>query len=201
MTTPRLLAFAALFALALVGRTHAQYTDLLSLSDPPAFGPLVGGGDIVFSATGSQGATGIVVNGSINNADFIVAPIATSQNWSSYSFPPYSFAVYMNTASPNPNAAFSLEFLDSSDVTIGTWSGFTGASAVNGYIDLALSSPGSGNYTDVKNIFFTWGNPSAETIDTTISKVAVVPEPSTYALLALSGLALGGYALRRRRRT
>jgi hypothetical protein len=30
--------------------------------------------------------------------------------------------------------------------------------------------------------------------------VALVPEPSTYALLALSGLALAGYAARRRRR-
>lgn len=29
---------------------------------------------------------------------------------------------------------------------------------------------------------------------------AVVPEPSTYALLSLAGLALGGYAVRRRRR-
>ena len=32
------------------------------------------------------------------------------------------------------------------------------------------------------------------------STVAVVPEPSTYALLALSGLALAGYAARRRQR-
>jgi hypothetical protein len=32
-----------------------------------------------------------------------------------------------------------------------------------------------------------------------MSTVAVVPEPSTYALLSLAGAALGAYAIRRRR--
>lgn len=35
---------------------------------------------------------------------------------------------------------------------------------------------------------------------TATQSFSVVPEPSTYALLAMSGLAVGGYALRRRRR-
>lgn len=35
---------------------------------------------------------------------------------------------------------------------------------------------------------------------TALQSFTVVPEPSTYALLALSGVALGGYAVRRRRR-
>jgi hypothetical protein len=38
------------------------------------------------------------------------------------------------------------------------------------------------------------------TDDFVIASGTVVPEPSTYALLSLAGLALGGYALRRRRR-
>jgi hypothetical protein len=189
--------------LLVAGKSNAQYTDLLSLSVPPAFGPLVGGGSIFFTGTGSQGATGIVVNGTINSGDLIFAPIATAQNFSSFvalgNFP----ALFMNIATPNPDVAFALEFLDSTDTSIDIWTGTTGATAVNGYVDFdTLGTPGTGDYSDVSSIIITWANPSPETIDATFTKLSVfvVPEPSTYALLALSGLALGGYALRRRRR-
>ena len=50
-------------------------------------------------------------------------------------------------------------------------------------------------------IQFTWDG--SGTVNANIEKIAAVvavPEPSTYALITLAGLALGGYALRRRQR-
>ena len=200
MKTPRLLGIATLIAFALLGKAQAQYTDLLSLSDPPAFGPLTGGAGFFSDGVATQGATGIVVNGAIANGQIILAPIATSQDWTGFATPGNYFSIFMITASPNPNAGMSLEFLDSSDGQIDVWTGFSGDSAVNGYVDFdTLGTPGTGDYSDVAKVIITWGadDPS---IDTTMTKIAVVPEPSTYALLALSGLAFGGYIIRRRRR-
>ena len=62
-----------------------------------------------------------------------------------------------------------------------------------GSTPLSLNNFGEGNAFDLgegKSAYFTEGS----------LQVNVVPEPSTYALLALSGLALAGYAARRRRR-
>lgn len=62
----------------------------------------------------------------------------------------------------------------------------------NQIISAGFGGPGVGAY------FQTPGNATAAVgVD---SNLILVPEPSTYALLGLSGLALGGYAMRRRRR-
>lgn len=188
-------------ALALLPKAHAQYTDLLSLSsdDPPAFGPLVSG-DFSSAGAGSQTSAGFVVNGSVEQGNEIISSFA-SQNWSSYDFAGTDvLSLYMVTSAPNPNINLSLELWDVGGVTIDIWSGDTGDTAFDGYLDLAVSFDGTKDYSDVSYIVFKWNNSPAATIDTTMSTVAVVPEPSSYALLALSGLAFGGYIIRRRRR-
>lgn len=203
MNKSRLLTLAVVLSVAFVGRARAQYTDLLSLGSPAAFGPS-SSPTFTFNNTNtvtSQTIAGLVVNGAVIAGDNIYSTLSANQNWSSYNFAGTDqLAIFMNIAAPNPNISFTLELLDGGGNTIDYWSGDTGDSAYNGYINLSISSGGSADYSDVGSYFITWNNFSSATIDTTMSKVAVVPEPSTYALLALSGLALGGYAMRRRRR-
>jgi hypothetical protein len=200
MKKTSLVSILTTLVMLVSNQARSQYTDLLSLSDPAAFGSLV---TSTFTATGAQTAAGWVVNGSITPGDLVYGDLATSQNWSSqFTAGVSSFGLFMSTAAPNPNVPISLEFLDSSSASIDIWTAVTGTTAFNGYLDfgLAPSAPGSGNYSDVKGVIVTWANAAPETINTTMSTVAVVPEPSTYALLAMSGLAIGGYVIRRRRR-
>jgi hypothetical protein len=185
------LAFVALSPI----RLSAQ-TDLLSLSTPQAFGPLV---TPVFTGLGSQAATGFVYNGSVSPGDNVFTTFS-SQDWSSQITGGNVFTVLMSVSGVNPDIPFSIEFFDSAFTSIDIWDGFTvGLSPTPSYNNLTLNTAGSSDYTDVGSFVLSWNNGSAETIDATVSTIAVVPEPSTYALLALSGLAFGGYIIRRRR--
>lgn len=180
-----------------VAPTATAQTDLLSLSDPQAFGPLVSS---TFSGLGAQTASGFVYNGTANFGDNVFAEFA-SQDWSSDVGPGIVFALSMSVSGVNPNIPFAIEFFDSGFGSIDIWEGVTtGLTATPTYNELAINTAGSGDYTDVGSFVLTWNNGSAETIDSTISGIAVVPEPSTYALLVLGSLGLAAHLLRRRRR-
>ncbi|MFM8719191.1 MAG: PEP-CTERM sorting domain-containing protein, partial [Chthoniobacterales bacterium] len=85
--------------------------------------------------------------------------------------------------------------------TLFDWASFTGLSST---VTVAVNSAGAVPGFEWNNIIgWTWDSGgSGGTINATITELTAtaVPEPSTYALLALSGLAIGGYAMRRRRR-
>ena len=175
-------------------------TDLLSLSSPASFGALVTPN--FSTASGSQTASGFVYNGSVNLGDNVYGEIASAQNWSSQLGAGKVFSLLMSVSGTNPNIPFSIEFFaDGSYDTIDIWEGTTtDLTATPSYNNLSLLTPGTGNYSAVGSFTLTWNPGEATPINTTISTVAVVPEPSTYALLAMSGLAFGGYVIRRRRR-
>ena len=184
----------ALYALAVVS-VPAQ-TDLLSLSDPQSFGSLV---SPTFSGLGVQTNTGFVYNGTVDGGDNVYGTFE-SQNWSSQLVGSAVFSVLMSVSGGNPNIPFSLEFLDNELNSIDIWEGTTvGLGSIASYNDLTINTAGSGNYSNVSSFVLTWNNVSAETLSSTVSTIAVVPEPSTCALLAISGLAFGGYVVRRRR--
>ena len=127
-------------------------------------------------------------------------------NWSIYT----TFYVKMNITGTNPNLPFTLTVSDAAYAnTLGTMSGYTtwdssngggiaGSSGADFYALLTPASPISA-FQGVKNLQMGWDG--SGNINVKVSQVAgVVPEPSTYALLGLSALALGSHLVRRRRR-
>lgn len=100
------------------------------------------------------------------------------------------------TTAPVGGFTISLEdSLGNLSVTPFSWSSFTTTpSTVNVAVDVPVA--------------FDWSNVAGWTLDSgatgdavnaTFTELTVVPEPSTYALLSMAGIALGGYLWRRRK--
>lgn len=184
-----------LFAAMSCAIGHAQTVDLISLGSG-AFTVNISIG------SGTQNASGLNWAGSVALADLQSGSFATA-DWTPYTNPlNYTgFGVRMSVTGVNPNLAFSVEFTDSLANSIDIYDGSTfGLTATPGIVPLTLANPGTGIYSDVSYVTFTWGG--AGTINTEVTEVVAiaVPEPSAYALLAMGAFAMGGYMLRRRQR-
>lgn len=187
---------ALVTTLAFASSSQAWIT-LTTLADPPAIFTVE---PAATTAPYSQTASGIVFSGAYALGDTLAGYVQPNADYSAYGSAPWQFGVVMTLTGANPNLPFSVTFFDDEFNSINTYSGTTTAAVagVATFVPLTLSIPGTGVLTTIGGLQYNWDG--GGTINTTVSEIAAVPEPSTYALLAMSGLALGGYAVRRRRR-
>jgi hypothetical protein len=184
--------------LCTISQNHAQVTDLLSFGSG-SFS--IDGGSTMGSL--NQNASGITMTAApvFGETWYNSSLTPLVSDWTFWSSNPNFFGVRMSLTNANPNIAFSVLLQDSGGNDIATYSGSTvGLTTTPSVVALSLASAGSLVFTNIGFVNFTWGG-NAGSVNTTVTEfVGVVPEPSTYALLAISAAAFGGYVIRRRKR-
>jgi hypothetical protein len=179
----------------LSGISQAQFIDLVSLGSS-TFTIDTGNASGLYSQSG----TGVTYSPSVALGDTLPGTFS-ALNWSSNT--DLSTAAYLKISfsGANPNLPMSLELFDSTLTSSIKYQGTTDPTASGSaapYFKFSLTSGPipSGFLSSIGGAQITWDGGDG-TVNATLQAIATVPEPSTYALLALSGLAIGGYAIRR----
>jgi hypothetical protein len=99
----------------------------------------------------------------------------------------------------NQNSGFTLEFLTPTFTSIATYSGSTaGATTSSVTTQLTLTTGASFTNQSVGGVNITLNGAGGQTVSYQFQSLEVVPEPSTYALMAIGGLVLFFIARRRK---
>jgi len=155
------------------------------------------------TATYTQGALGLTFSPSVALGDTLggvwnSAPL----DWSSYADLANTIYLKVVFTGANPLSPMVLNIYNtdfSANIQYEGTSIPIGQVVGANYLPFALT-PGTFSAAVLANVGgaqITWGG--GGTAGVRVEGVATVPEPSTYALLGLAGLALAGYAVRRRR--
>jgi hypothetical protein len=189
--------YALIILTSLSCSAFTQNVDLVSLGS--ASFTLDGGSTL---GSGTQTASGLVWSTSVALGDQLAGTFVP-MNWTSYTDAGFytGFGLRMSVSGTNPDLPFTFRIYDSGFTEIAQFSGDTfGLTSTPSILALTPFNPIVANFSDIAGAMLTWDG--GGNINTTVTEVVAiaVPEPSTYALLALSGLAVGGHLLRRRRR-
>jgi hypothetical protein len=176
-----------LTACTLMAQASAQYIDLGTLGTSNF---TIDGGSI-----GTYTQTSTALNFTAAGLGDQIFGNYTPSNWSAYS----DFGIRMTITGTNPDLPFTVSFFDDaagSSAYQGTTFGLL--DGVSGVAALTLTTPGA-NLGNIIGFQIGWDG-AASPINVSMTDVAAVPEPSTYALLALAGAAVLGVRRFRRRR-
>jgi len=169
----------------------SQALDLLTLG---ANGFTINGGSTDVNYT--QSATELTWTGSQTLGDAVFGGTVSTFDWSAVP----QFGIRMTLTGTNPDLSFSLQLYDTSfnqALYEGSTTGLSIGIESEVPLTFSISDPGFSLAT-ISGVGVQWND--GGTVTGSMAAITSVPEPSTYALLALSGFALGGYAMRRRRR-
>ena len=176
--------------------TEAQTNSLASLGLDNFF---IDGGSTTIVYT--QGATNLTLASSITLGDTIGGIFSTIYDWSAYSDTNnFSFGLYMSAPGASPNIGFTIEFFNGAlDAIVNGYQGSaSGLSSTPTFVPVSLSALGTDDLSSIGGMQFTWDSPGTGTVILDSVGVAVVPEPTTWAMLVFGSVLLGGVALRRR---
>lgn len=156
--------------------------------------------DVFASSMGfNQPTTNLTLPNTIILGDTLAGAFSTAYDWSAYGDPNnFSFGLLMSAPGASPNLAFTIEFFNGAfDAIVNTYTGIaTNLSATPTFVAVGLSVPGTGDFSSIGGMQFTWDGAGSGTVTLESVAVAAIPEPAS---ILLGGL--GFLPLLRRRRT
>jgi hypothetical protein len=159
----------------------------------------VDGGSTTIAYT--QSTTNLTLANTITLGDTLGGIFSSAYDWSAYSDTNnFSFGLFMSAPGASPNIGFTIEFFNGAlDQIVNAYQGSaSGLSSTPTFIPVTLSSLGTDELSSIGGLQFTWDGAGSGIVTVDSVGVAVVPEPSTWAMLAFGATLFGGLALRRR---